>query len=108
MGYSKGIREKVYNITGGRCYYCGCSLKKDSFEIDHYIPKADGGKGEGNRVPSCKDCNVIKSNKSIEVFRKDMEDYLEKNIHGRMIKKYLGVNNEKVKFHFEDNDYNMI
>ena len=41
-----------------KCYYCG---NGGELNKDHYIPRALGGGGKDNIVPSCLDCNSIKA-----------------------------------------------
>ena len=102
---SCSMKRKIFDITNGRCFYCGCNLDFYNFQIDHHIPKAIGGKESGNRVPSCQDCNLIKSDHTIEEFRKIIEGYYEKDIRVRLINKYMGINRKKVKFYFEENNF---
>lgn len=72
-----------WELTNGRCYYCGCKMTDKQSDIqsstpppnyltvDHFIPVSKGGiKSSENRVPSCKKCNEIKDNLLIEEFRK--------------------------------------
>lgn len=103
--FSKNIRLKIYSITGGRCFYCGCKLDFDDFQVDHFIPKASNGVHRSNRVPVCKDCNLIKSDKTIEEFRETIEKYVCDDIHVRMIDKYMGIKKKRVKFYFESGNF---
>ena len=74
---SKGVwctparRRKIWLKTAGTCYYCGklLTIKKEKcnsenyMTIDHYIPVIQGGdKRIDNLVPSCQECNNLKSN----------------------------------------------
>ena len=61
--FSENVRRKIFMITGGKCFYCGCDLNFDNFQVDHYKPKSNNGIDSKNRVPACSDCNLIKSNK---------------------------------------------
>lgn len=94
-------RKAIYEITNGRCVYCGCKLDFYNFHCDHILPKSKGGKDAGNLIPSCPDCNNIKSNMSIEQFRKTLEGFPYSSIKCRAICKYLGVKRKKVTFYFE-------
>ena len=101
---SKSRRKRIYNITGGRCYYCGCNIAIDKFHVDHFIPKCKGEKYKDNSVPACSDCNTIKSDKTIEEFRQEIGEQYEKNIHARIMCKYSGIDNRNTKgtkFYFE-------
>ena len=54
----KSKREKVWDKTGGYCYYCGKKLDPNNWEIDHKIPKSRGGTDAlDNLVPCCPECN---------------------------------------------------
>lgn len=64
-----GLRQAVWNMTDGRCSYCGCQLQDDNGDlsvlpfmtIDHVVPTARGGKHVlSNFVPSCQPCNSRK------------------------------------------------
>lgn len=103
--FTKNTRYAIYSITGGKCFYCGCELDFENFHVDHFVPKANRGVDKNNRVPSCQDCNLVKADKSIEEFRKTIENYVYNDIHVRMIGKYNGIKRRKVKFYFEMFDF---
>lgn len=85
-------RKRVFDKTNGYCYYCGCKLDYATFEVDHFIPKADGGTNDiDNLVPSCCDCNSIKGVMDVDSFRRSIEAILHNTTYGRIIKKYFGV-----------------
>ena len=81
--YNFGYRKvrKIFNKTGGRCFYCGVILPPDTdnlddygqavssirnWDIDHVIPVSVGGSNaDDNLVPSCKRCNGEKSDKTV-------------------------------------------
>lgn len=106
--YSESVREKIYMVTNGKCFYCGCKIDLNNFQVDHYGPKAKGGIDKFNRVPACRDCNNIKSNKTIEKFRSIIENYLDNDIHVRLINKHMGIKKKKVVFYFEKNKFEPI
>jgi len=66
-------RVEIYNKTGGRCYFCGRELEinplyptDNEMTIDHLIPRSKGGSNKyANKVPACKYCNNLKSNRMI-------------------------------------------
>lgn len=74
------VRKDVYNKFNGHCAYCGDKITMLYFEVDHVIPRKQCKEGclwlIGNLYPSCKQCNILKSNHSIEEFR---EAYRIKN-----------------------------
>ena len=95
------MRKDVFNLTDGRCYYCGCPIDEADFHVDHFIPKSKGGKGGMNLVPSCSECNLSKGNLSLDEFREKISGMLNKTHTGRMIQKYYLVATKNVKFYFE-------
>ena len=73
--YRKGDRGRVWDMTGGHCYYCGRELT-EQFPIDHFIPLSEGGADDiSNFVPSCPECNALKSNHTIDEFRVRLHFY---------------------------------
>lgn len=101
MKNSIGRKKRVFAKTNGRCYYCGCELQFDEFQIDHLIPKSEGGKGGDNLVPSCRDCNMFKGKLGIEDFRKKIDDSIHSSIQGRMIAKYFNISEKSKGFYFD-------
>ena len=65
--------------TGFECLYCGRKMdlqfeNEHSFTIDHYLARSKGGKDiPDNLVFCCRDCNLLKSNMSVEKYLKNME-----------------------------------
>lgn len=96
-------RSRAYALTGGRCFYCGQPICQE-FHLDHFNPKSKGGKNIDNLVPSCPDCNLYKSDLTIEQFREKISSSLTNSIHGRMLGKYYGIKPRQVKFFFEEVD----
>lgn len=41
---TKERRKKIYDMTRGKCFYCGYDIDLENFHVDHFIPKAKGGK----------------------------------------------------------------
>lgn len=65
--YNTNLREFVFSRTNGRCSYCGAK----AIEIDHVIPRAQGGTNSvHNLTPACRSCNQKKSNLSLKDFGK--------------------------------------
>lgn len=95
-------RNDVFNITNGKCYYCGCQLEFDSFHMDHILPKSQGGKNKNNLVPTCVDCNLSKGNLDIEEFRAKLQRMTTATHIGRMISKYHNINDSEIVFYFEE------
>lgn len=76
---TKAQRDYVYNKFNGRCAYCGCSIKPEELQVDHFAPLSLFGDNlqEHNLMPSCRACNKFKSNKTITKFRKDLKEAIE-------------------------------
>ena len=97
-------RLKIYNLTKGRCFYCGCKLDIKYFHMDHFIPKQAGGKSKGNLVPCCHDCNLSKGSLPLDYFRDKIQGLLTETHHGRLIANYYGIKPTPIKFFFEEVD----
>ncbi len=129
----KKERELIFNKYGGRCSYCGVELVK-GWHVDHFEPvqrkqkivKAtfkdqvytqtklvpDGTKRPErdcleNKNPACASCNIAKSDRSLEDFRKFITDFVRSlnnySNQYKFAKKYGLVveTNQPVKFYFE-------
>jgi len=87
-------RERIYQKFDGRCAYCGCDLP-DKWHIDHIQPifrgegettgfmfngkwvqknrkEYAGTDTEDNLYPACPQCNIAKSNLTVEEFRESI------------------------------------
>lgn len=72
---TKSVRRQVWEMTEGRCYYCGTQLDHPestghtgvrNFTVDHVIPVSLGGTDAlENLVPCCKRCNSSKCDRLI-------------------------------------------
>lgn len=60
--------NKIIIYSKYKCYWCGTYCKND-YNIDHYIPIANGGKSNyDNLVLSCRKCNLDKRAKDPQVY----------------------------------------
>lgn len=93
-GHHEDTVNEVYDLTGGRCLYCGKRLsfhnygkvgERGAWEIDHFIPFTSRGRdGIENFVPACIACNTEKGRlmpwnydpERFEVGDRDPENYL--------------------------------
>jgi 5-methylcytosine-specific restriction endonuclease McrA len=73
---SKDERRIVLLKYKGKCAYCGCNVSLNGggntfkMHVDHIIPRAHGGRNNvRNYNPSCKPCNALKRDYSIEEFK---------------------------------------
>ena len=107
-GLSKNRRREIFDLTKGKCFYCGQKLNFENFHIDHFTAKAKGGRQMKNMVPACQDCNLIKSSHSVEEFRKIIESYLCDDVHVRMIGKYMTIKKQPIIFYFEKENISIL
>lgn len=60
-------RRNVYLRDKGRCQYCGERVPSSSFDFEHVVPKARGGRTTWeNIVVACIPCNQKKGNRTPE------------------------------------------
>ena len=80
---TKPEREKIRNLFGGRCAYCGARLSK-SFHADHVDPLMRRYPGQEERAkfavlyPACRRCNLRKSMLTLEQFRDEISKQVER------------------------------
>ena len=104
-------RQKVYDKYNGHCAYCGKVITIKDMQVDHILPKRNGGTDDiDNLNPSCRLCNHYKRAADIETFRNDLLGGLIK----RLMKIYIfrvtldygmiTINGWDKKFYFEKTD----
>ena len=98
---SETKRKRVFKMLNGRCYYCGCRLDMETYHIDHYISRANGGLSEDNLVPACPECNVCKSSLTVEEFREKLMNEIPNTFQGKMLRKYYDIKPREIVFYFE-------
>jgi hypothetical protein len=77
MSLSKKIRFEVFKRDGFRCAYCGKTPPDALLEVDHIIPKAEGGPDDiNNLITACFDCNRGKSKTLLSATPAKMEENL--------------------------------
>ena len=82
----KEKRQKIYRIYDGRCAYCGERIKYKDMQVDHIIPKRNGGTDSSNNLrPSCRLCNHYKRALDVETFR----NWALGKLHERLKKIYI-------------------
>jgi 5-methylcytosine-specific restriction endonuclease McrA len=70
-------REQLRAMFGGRCAYCGRPLGA-VFHADHMESRYRGGASDGILFPACPRCNLRKGVFSIEEFRAEISDQVER------------------------------
>lgn len=70
-GFTREEREAVWDMTGGRCFYCGVQTNPfRDFSIDHVVPVSKGGANlQDNLIPCCTTCNSSKRDSDLEAWR---------------------------------------
>lgn len=91
MGISTRTRFEILKRDGFRCRYCGATAVDVLLHVDHVVARANGGTDDPeNLVTSCADCNLGKSDISLDESRirrgPTTEDALE---HAAQIREYL-------------------
>ncbi len=76
-GYISGsIRYEVFKRAKRRCELCGISSNEKALEVDHIIPRENGGSDEmSNFQALCYSCNSMKRNKDDTDFRNILDTY---------------------------------
>lgn len=60
-------RKNIFIRDGYRCMYCGKKFKHEQLELEHIIPKSQGGRNSwDNLVAACRTCNSRKNNRTPE------------------------------------------
>lgn len=69
--------ETLFHAQKGRCFYCNLPMTLGAGSVecasrDHIIPRAAGGRNEGNLVAACVECNRWKADKPLRSFLKEI------------------------------------
>ena len=98
MVLTKKQRQLVFQKSNGVCWYCGCGLPEKGWHADHFEPIrryknikiTDKGVENfsacdyphlntvENMVPACSKCNLFKGVWSIEQFRSELIDQVDR------------------------------
>ena len=63
-------RQAVHNKHNGHCAYCGKEIDVKEMQVDHAVPKVNGGTDDfSNLMPSCRRCNHYKRGEDVKRFR---------------------------------------
>lgn len=101
-------REEVYKKYSGHCAYCGKPIDISEMQVDHVESHyRHMGKDElANYMPSCRDCNGLKSDYTLEEFRNVLIPKCagySVGRKGRIAKAYKlnAISRKKIVFYFE-------
>ena len=88
------IRFEVFKRDGFKCQYCGRTPPDVVLEVDHIIPKAEGGEDSiDNYITACFDCNRGKGKNSLtnvpESINNRMAELAEKRDQIQLYSEYL-------------------
>lgn len=123
----KAERERIHQMFGGRCAYCGCEITVKSMHVDHVDPikrmniwNSQKGRHEDtgyrhwefnerpeNLFPACAPCNLWKHSMSLEDFRHSVMtqiDKIQKTSCGfRLLMRFGIISTNKIpqQFYFE-------
>ncbi|MCW4629628.1 MULTISPECIES: HNH endonuclease [Marinomonas] len=136
MALSKRERQAVWNKSGGYCWYCGIELPKKGWHADHIepiqrlteaVPREERKNkyvfevrqtGEchkphldhiNNMVPACAPCNLFKGCFSVEQFRNEIAQQIDRarrsSVNFRTGERFglIETNDNPVVFWFEKN-----
>ena len=108
MAIHKKNRELIHKKYNGHCAYCGKEISYKQMQVDHIHPVYNEGTDDiENLNPSCARCNKWKSTFTIEQFRHEIQEQVNRlNLRSsnyRMAKDFnlIQENNMQVKFYFE-------
>lgn len=112
-------RQKIWDKSNGRCWYCGCHLPEKGWHADHLEPIRRNwwtntsvnpdNENEDNKVPACASCNIQKGSLTVEQFRGKVAAFIYSLNHHHTqyaVAKRYGLIKEtdiEVKFWFERN-----
>ena len=104
-------RQKVYDKYNGHCAYCGKPISIKDMQVDHILPKRNGGTDDiDNLNPSCRLCNHYKRAADTETFRNVLLGELIKKLMKiyifRVALDYgiISINGWDKKFYYEKTD----
>ena len=81
-------RLAIYLRDGLACAYCGSGLEDEgvTLSLDHIIPVVHGGDNRtSNLVTSCRKCNSVRGNRSLEDFAIAVATYLNRGVTAQVI-----------------------
>ena len=115
MVLTKKQRKFIFDKSAGRCWYCGCQLPENSWHVDHvnavwrYEGKLSKPQNDTleNMVPACVPCNLFKGVLSVEVFRMEIFQQVNRarktSVNFRTAERFgmIQTSNNPINFWFE-------
>ena len=106
-GAIMNLRTLVHAKYDGHCAYCGKIIRVSEMQVDHIVPKNQGGTNDiGNLNPACRRCNHYKRGGNPEYLRwllRGLLDRLDKIYIYKVAKDYGMISETPFdrKFYFE-------
>ncbi len=95
------VRYKVLKRAGGRCELCGVSHDEVPLDVDHIVPRANGGgNDDANLQVLCRTCNAQKGARDDTNFREVNAAYADRDPQCIMCQKETG--DDPLAFVIED------
>lgn len=91
MSLSKSLRFEVFKRDGFRCRYCGQRPPEVILEVDHIVPRCEGGPDDvGNLVTACYACNRGKAGRSLQDVAPQIDEQavleqIQENLEGMLV-----------------------
>jgi len=129
MAFSKQQRIEIHSKFNGKCAYCGAEIQLKDMQVDHIVPKEMFRQGYcgvfmtpeflshltildtnhyDNLYPACRVCNNWKSQHSLERFRSELSEQVNRlnsySSNYRIAKKYGQISEtvSPIRFFFEN------
>lgn len=78
-------RERLHAETNGCCIYCGKPVSLQEMEVEHIIPKAQGGADAlTNVICSCPQCNAAKKDMTLMEYAESLSPRKRKTLFNRI------------------------
>jgi hypothetical protein len=79
-------RWEVLRRDGFRCVYCGVMAWDTELDVDHVRPVSAGGNNAvNNLVAACKDCNLGKGNRVLDVLPDGLQERIDRDLERRQL-----------------------
>ncbi len=105
---------RALKINDFKCFYCNDKIDFKNWQLDHFFPRANGGKNESkNIVACCKWCNTMKNaldghsfiNKCSEIISNNF--FVKNNIQNNINDKKNSIKLYKIKKTLKNNNVSL-